>query len=121
MKPETLIYEKVRGIIPERSRKTVFFAAVSATGYELFFYSYIDGSPVQCYALAEQGRLDANELDAVFEAVAGIIRASKNYKADKYNIATIWVDPSGIRMNLEYAEKDAGMYGIKKDWKQRNL
>ena len=121
MNPETLIYDTVRKIIPDRSDRTLFFAAVSQTSHELFFYSYIDGEPVQCYELAQQGRLDANELDTVFEAVAEIIRGSKKFVKDKNNIATIKVDRSGIRMDLEYVEKDAGMYKIKKEWKQRNL
>lgn len=121
MKPETLIYEKVRDIIPERSEKTIFFASVSKISYELFFYSYMDGTPVQCYDLIRQGRLDENELDRVFEAIAGILRESKKFMENKNNIATIKVDKSGIRMELEYVEKNAGMYQIKKEWKQENL
>lgn len=121
MKPETLIYEKVRNIIPEKSDKTVFFAAISQTSYEVFFYSFIDENPIQCYELAEQDLLDENELDAVFEAVAGIIRESKIFIADKNNIATIKVDKSGIKMDMEYADKDARMYKIKKEWEEKNV
>ena len=92
MTPETFIYEEVRDIIPKKSDKTVFFAAISKTSYEIFFYSFIDGNPVQCYELAEQDQLDENELDTMFEAIAGIIRESKFFIADKNNIATIEID-----------------------------
>ena len=36
MKPETLIFDKVRSIIPDGSSKTVFFASVTETSYEVF-------------------------------------------------------------------------------------
>lgn len=121
MKPETLIYEKVRTIIPKGSSKNVFFASVTETSYEVFFYSYIDNNPIQCFELAEQGKLDENELDAVFAAVVDILKESKIYKADKNNIATITVDKFGVKMDMAYAEKDARMYGIKKEWKQNTI
>ena len=121
MKPETLIYEKVRNIIPDNSEKTTFFAAISQTSYEVFFYSYIDGKSIQCYELAEDDKLDANELDKVFEAIVDIIKDSKVFIADKYNIATIKVDKSGIRMSMEYHDRNVRMYKIKKDWEQKNI
>lgn len=121
MKPETLIYEKVRDIIPEKSEKTVFFAEVSETSYEVFFYSYIDGKAVQCYEFTEQDKLDENDLDEVFEAIAGIIRKSKVFISGKYNIATIKIDRCGVKMYMDYMDKDVRMYKIKKEWEKNNL
>ena len=121
MKPETLIYEKIKKVIPDNSDKTVFFAAISKTSYEVYFYSYIDGNPIQCYELVEQDKLDGNELDESFEAVVDIYKESKHFNPDKYNIATIKVDKSGIKMDVEYFEKDVRMYKLKKDWKENNI
>lgn len=121
MKPETLIYDRIRGIIPKDSEKTVFFAAVSRTGYEIFFYSFLGGEIKQCHALAEEGLLDGNVLEEIFEAVADIIRQSKAYAAEQYNIATITVDESGVRMDMKHYAKDARMYRIKKEWKEKNI
>ena len=121
MKAETLIYEKVRPIIPIGSEKTVFFASVTETSYEMFFYAFLDGKPKQCYALAEQNVLDANELDSVFKEVATIIRESKMFRKEKNNIVTFNVDQSGVRMDIRYYEKDAHMYRIKKEWKGKNI
>lgn len=121
MKPETLIYDKVRRIIPKESSKTVFFAAVTETSYEVFFYAYIDGNPVQCFELAEQGMLDENELDIVFAYIVDIIKESEFYQNDKNNIATITVDKSGVKMDMEYIKKDARIYGVKKKWKMNIL
>lgn len=121
MKPETLIYEKVRQIIPKCSSKTVFFVSVTETSYEVFFYSFIDDKPIQCFELAEQGKLDANELDSVFAAIVDILKESKVYNAEKNNVATITVDKSGVKMNMAYEDKDVRIYGIKKKWKQNNI
>jgi hypothetical protein len=118
MKPETLIYDKVRPIIPLGSDKTVFFASITQTSYEVFFYAFIDGTPVQCYELAEEGKLDENELDSVFVVIVDIVKESKLFHSDKNNIVTITVDKSGAKMNVEYYEKDARMYKIKKEWEQ---
>lgn len=121
MKPETLIYEKVRPIIPNGSDKTVFFVAISQTSYEVFFYAFIEGKPVQCFELAEQGSLDENQLDSVFESIVGIIKESKLFRSDKYNISTMTVDKAGVKMDMEYCENDVRMYKIKKEWEQKNI
>lgn len=76
---------------------------------------------MQCYELAEQGLIDENDLDRVFEAIAWIIRDSKVFDAAKINIATITVDKSGIKMEVEYVDKNARMYKIKKEWEQNNI
>ena len=121
MKVETLIYDRVRSIIPNKSSKTVFFASVSETGYEVFFYAFIDGQPVQCFELAEKDLLDENELDAIFADIVDIIKQSKVYHSDKNNIATIIIDKFGVNIDVEYMDRDARMYGIKKEWKQKMI
>lgn len=121
MKPETLIYDKVKLIIPDNSDKTVFFAAISKTSYEVFFYSYIDEKPVQCFALAEQNLLNENELDTVFEEIVNVIKSSKVYNYNKLNVVTITLDKTGIKMNVDYHNLDESLYGLKKEWKQNTL
>ena len=63
MKPETLIFNKVRKIIPGKSDKTIFFVGITKTSQEVFFYSFINGEVVQCYTLAENYELDENDSD----------------------------------------------------------
>ncbi len=121
MKPETLIFDKVRLIIPNGSSKTVFFASVTETSYEVFFYTYINANPIQCFDLAEQNLLDENELDAVFAYIVEVIRNADVYKKDKNNIATIIVDKSSVKIDMTYVDKDARLYKIKKEWKQKNI
>ena len=116
MKPETLIYHKVKNMIPDNSEKNIFFAAIGKTSYEVFFYSFFDNKPIQCFTLAEQDLLDGNELDAIFEEIVNIIKASKIYDENKLNIATIVLDKTGVRMTIDYHEKNARLYKIKKDW-----
>lgn len=121
MKIETLIYEKIRPIIPIKSEKTIFFAAISQTSYEVFFYSSIDGKFVQCFQLAEEGILDENELDSVFKSIVNIIKESKFFMLDKYNIVTITIGKSGVKMDIDYYDEDVRMYKVKKEWKQKYL
>ena len=119
MKPETLIYEKIREIIPAKSEKTIFFSAISETSYEMFFYAFIDGKAKQCFELAEEGELDGNTLDRVFEEIVQIIKKSKRFIVD--NVATIIIDKSRIDLDMEYYDKDIRMYTVKKEWKKKNI
>ncbi len=121
MKPETLIFDKVRKIIPDKSEKTIFFVGITKTSQEVYFYSFIDGNAVQCYTLAEQYELDENELSEVFSEIVGIIKESKLYIPDKYNVATITVNKSGIRLDMNYHDMDASEYQIQKEWKKDNI
>lgn len=41
------------------------------------------------------------------------------YKSDKNNIATITINEAGVKMDMAYVEKDARMYGIRKEWKNK--
>lgn len=121
MKPETMMYKKITQIVPENSDKTIFFASITKTSYEVIFYSFINGEPKQCYTLAEEGKLDENMLAEVFDSMVNIIRSSKLFKEDKINIATIRFDKSQIKMDMEYYEKDVRMFKIKKEWHQKNI
>lgn len=121
MKPETLIYDRVKFIIPDNSNKTVFFAAISKMSHEVFFYSYIDEKPIQCFTLAEQNILNENELDAVFEEIVNVVKSSKFYNDSKLNVVTITLDKAGIKMNVEYHDLDESLYRLKREWKQNKL
>ena len=116
MKTETLIYEKIKNVIPIESEKTIAFVYVDSSSYEIFFYSLIDGEYKQCFTLAEQGLLDENDLDKAFEDVANIIRNSDVFVKNKRNIFTVIIDKTGFRMDASYAEKGERLYQIKKAW-----
>ena len=118
MKPETLIYDKVRKIIPLNSEKNIFFAGMTNSSHEVFFYSFFNGQPKQCYALAEEGVLDENELAAVFSELVEILRESKEYKEGFYNAATIIVDKAGIKLDMNYHDMEESEYIIQKEWKK---
>lgn len=121
MKLETLIFDKVKKIIPKRSEKTIFFVGITNTSQEVFFYSFIDGKAIQCYTLAERYELDENELAKVFSEVVNLIKESKLYVADKYNVGTIVIDKFGMKMDIEYYNMDISEYKIQKEWKQNNI
>lgn len=121
MKPETLIFDKVRKILPDKSDKTIFFVGITKTSQEVYFYSFINGEAVQCYTLAEQYELDENELAEVFSEIVEIIKDSKLYVPDKYNVGTISIDKFGIKLDMGYYDMDASEYRIQKEWKQDKI
>lgn len=121
MKPETLIFDKVRKILPNKSDKTIFFVGITKTSQEVYFYSFINGEAVQCYTLAEQYELDENELAEVFSEIVEIIKDSKLYIPDKYNVGTISIDKSGIKLDMGYYDMDASEYRIQKEWKKDKI
>lgn len=121
MKPETLIFDKVRKVIPDRSEKTIFFVGITKTSQEVYFYSLIDGEFIQCYTLAEQYKLDENELGKVFSEIVEIIKASKLYIQYKYNVGTIFIDKSGIKLDIKYYDMNVSEYKIQKEWKNDNI
>ena len=121
MKPETLIYDKIKKIIPAKSEKTVFFAGITNTSKEVYFYTFIDGKYEQCFSLAEKYEFDENELSEVFSKVVKIIKESTLYLNDKYNIATIIVDNEEVIIKMEYFDVDISEYKIQKEWKKKYL
>ena len=122
MKIETLVFDSLRKIIPKDASKTILFANVTDTSYELFFYSlFDDGIFKQCYTLAEDGILDAHLLDMTFAEIAEQIRTDKKYKSDSKNIFTFIVDENGICLKVDHYSADARIYKIKKDWKEKYI
>ena len=121
MKPETLIFNKVRKVISDKSDKTIFFVGITKTSQEVYFYSFINGETVQCYTLAENYELDENELDKVFSEIVDIIKGSKLYIPEKYNVGTIIVDKSGIKLDVAHYDMDESEYKIQKKWKKDNI
>jgi len=122
LKIETLVFDSLRKIIPQDASKTILFANVTDTSYELFFYSlFDDGIFKQCYTLAEDGILDAHLLDMTFAKIAEQIRADKKYKANSNNLFTFTVDGHGIVLDVDCYGADAKLYKIKKEWKAKYI
>ena len=122
MKIETLVFDSLKKIIPQNAAKTVLFASVTETSYELFFYClFEDGVFRQCYTLAEDGILDSYLLDMTFTKIAEQIRADKKYKSDSKNVFTFTVDERGVRLTVDYYSEEARTYKIKKDWKEKYI
>lgn len=122
MKLETLVFDSLKKIIPQDATKTVLFASVTDTSYELFFYClFEDGVFKQCYTLAEDGILDSHLLDITFAKIVEQIKSDKKYKADNCNVFTIVVDNTGVRLDVDYYSKSEKVYKIKKEWQKKYL
>ena len=122
MKLETLAYDNIKKVLPQGAEKTVVYASISDTCYEIFFYSFFPKKGYkQCYELAEENNLDAALLDITFERMAEVIKNDKQYKSGKINLFTFIIDDDGIRMDTEYLDKNTRIYFIKKEWKEKYL
>lgn len=122
MKLETLIYNNIKKVIPRESIKTVVYANISDTSYEIFFYClWPQNGYRQCYDLAEAGVLDAYLLDTTFAEIARVIKADKIYSAKSNNLFTFIVDAVGVKLTVEHFDKDTQIYRMKKEWKEKNL
>ena len=122
MKLETVIYSKMKGMLPENTSKTVFYANISDNTYEMMFYSFFrDGKIKQCYELAEMNVLNGYQLEKIFDDLAKMIRADEKYKAEMQNVFTLVIDSEGVQMQVEYYDKKESAYRIKKGWKEKYL
>ena len=86
---ETMIYDKMRKVILEDSVRTVVFAEVEDTCYEIVFYSLFEQKGYkQCYALAEEGVLDGDILQKIFGQMAESIRMDSHYEKEQIKSLT---------------------------------
>lgn len=122
MKLETVIYDKMRKAIPEGSEKTVVFAEVEDTCYEIVFYSRFGQEGYQqCYALAEEGILDGHSLQEIFGQMAESIRKDSHYQKEQINVFSFTFDGNGVKMEIEQFGKETRLHRIEKAWKERYL
>lgn len=122
MKIETLIFDKIRKVLPLSASKSVLYACVSDTSRELFFYSLMeDGTWKQCFSLAEEGFLEENELEEIFSDIADAIKTDKKFQVSKLNLFSVIFDKTGVKLSVDYYDKNARVYSIKKDWHNRYL
>lgn len=119
---ETMIYDKMRKVILEDSVRTVVFAEVEDTCYEIVFYSLFEQKGYkQCYALAEEGVLDGDILQKIFGQMAESIRMDSHYEKEQINVFSFVFDGGGVKMEVEQFGKEMRLHRIKKAWKERYL
>ena len=122
MELKTRIYNNMKKAIPKEASQTVVYVNISDTSYEIFFYCLMpDMEYKQCYELAEENIIDASALDEIFEQVSKIIQTDNAYHFENNNLFTFIIDASGIKMKVEYLEKNARMYRVKKKWTEEFL
>lgn len=122
MKLETMVYDRLMHILPDSAKHVVVFSCVTDDYYELFFYAAMPGTGyVQCYQLAEEDLLDANQLERVFSQIAMDIRSASQYQRGQINVFTFVLSESSIHLDVQYANPEESLYRIKKDWRKQYL
>lgn len=108
------IHEVIEKIEKMNLSDIELIAFVTDTSYEVIFYAKYEGKMCQSNALAENGVISLGFVDEIYIEVAKIVREDKKYDSTKMNI----VKASDDEVNVEYAEKNCRVYGIKKKWKE---
>ena len=122
MKIETMVYDRLKNLIPPTAERTILFACVGDTSHELYFYSlFTKNGYKQCFSLAEEDLLDENELDKAFEDISILIRKDKNYKSGEVNVYTFILEKTKMELQIDYYKRNFSVYKIKKNWEQKYL
>lgn len=122
MKIETIVFSKLKKVIPNEAEKTAVFISVTDRSYEIFFYSWMPNiGPQQCYTLEEEGYLDGNELEQIFRSIARDVKADRHFQPEMINVLTVVIESSGVKMNVEYFRRGSSLYQIEKAWIEKYL
>lgn len=92
---EKIVLEKISQILPKCDR-IEFKAVIGDTSYSIEFFATINGERRQCYELVDDGLFKEKDLESIFEAIAGSIRQTNEYKKGEVNKISFTVDFSHI-------------------------
>ena len=122
MKLETLVYDSIKKVIPKEAERTIIYANISDTSYEIFFYCrFAQIGYQQCYELAEEGVLNAHLLDITFSEMAHAIRSNQQYHTGQENLFTFIIGGDGVKSTVEYLDRETRIYQVKKAWREQYL
>ena len=98
--------------------KTIsFFAKITNTSYEMFFYLDDGTDKMQCYEMAEKGMLDENELDRIFGNIAKEFKAMDDFDAELMSIISFVMDTNKVlEFEVKKYDKSEKVQGLKKQW-----
>ena len=121
MKLETILFDRLKKVIPQQASRTVLFAHVEDNSYEICFYAQIGQTYQQCYQLAEEGLIDPIILKEIYAELSGFIRADHRYQRGMVNIYTFAIDINNTALFIESLARETRIYEVKKNWKIKYL
>ena len=89
-------------------------ALVSDTSSEVVFYGIIDGIRYQSNNMVEEGKIDSDVIDGLYDEVVELIRSDEKFDATKMNI----IKADSDRCKVDYDEKKCKTFKIIKDWEK---
>ena len=81
---ETAIIKEVKKIVPS-FEKLELRATISDRSYSVEFFTTVREKMLQCYEMADNGQIDEDELEAVLQEIAKVLRTSPTYKSGSPN------------------------------------
>ena len=83
----------VRELLPN-FKKLEFRATIGDTSRSIEFFVWLDDERQQCYELADNGIIDEEKMEKLFDDYAKFVRGNSEYKAGKVNKVQFDFDPT---------------------------
>ncbi|MCL1996556.1 MAG: hypothetical protein FWG63_10150 [Defluviitaleaceae bacterium] len=81
---DELAKEFVKVLVPTFD-KMEFRASISDTSRSVEFFVWVNDEKLQCYELADTGKIDESQMEKMFDSFAEAIRKSDEYKSGEVN------------------------------------
>lgn len=123
-----LIATKIQEILPADWEKVVFYAEVTESSYEMFYYVYVPDceTPLQCYDIPDLYEVDEEQIDEVFgDLYTPLLEEQLDFEKqgkDKWTSYTFVLESNGkFSVNYDYSEADSNVSDYFAEWKNKYL
>ena len=83
-KTEERAVELVKELV-SNFEKMEFKASIGDTSRSVEFFVWVNGEKLQCYELADNGKIDELQMEKLFDSFAVFVRESGEYRAGEVN------------------------------------
>ena len=87
------IAEQLVGVLPQGWTRAVLFANLTSSSYEMFFYTKLDGTYIQCFELCKMSDLTKGDLRKAFRAIYETVK--NDQKECGWSVMTFMFESSG--------------------------
>ena len=122
MEIEQEIYFLLSNIIPTDAVEFLLFCEAESTAYEMKFYvRFTNGLQKDCYTLAEQGLLNEDGIDNMFQQIYEKLILTKEFNPQKRNVFTFKTDRRLYFFIAKQYDRAINLYLIKQEWRKKYL
>lgn len=123
-----LIATKLQEILPADWEKVIFYAEVTDSSYEIFYYVFVSDreAPLQCYDIPELYEIEEEKIDEVFEELYNPLLAEQSdlehQGKEKWTNYTLVLENNGkFSVNYDFSPLELEGYNYLTEWKKKYL